>query len=145
MGGRSVVTGPCCSVASERSQLPATVTGVNAVRPSQTTGPGRWRGEGGFTMSELVLVAVFVVGLIVVAITSARGIEAENRKSNCQTELRNLKIAVAEYHAERASYPTSVAEVVSAGKAEMGDVESWRIEAGGGQERPEYRPVGGTC
>lgn len=105
----------------------------------------RWRSEAGFTLSELLLVAVFVIGLVMVAISSARGIEAENRKSNCQTELRNLKMAVAEYHAERGTYPGSLAEVVSAGKAEMAAVDSWAIDTGGGTEPPDYRPVLGRC
>lgn len=116
--------------------------------PSATdrSGPaGRWRGEGGFTISELVLVSIFVVGLIVVAITSARGIEATNRRSNCQTELRNLKMAVADMHAERGRYPESVAEVVESGKVEQEDVDSWRLRSNGTDQAPDYASVAGRC
>jgi Tfp pilus assembly protein PilE len=105
----------------------------------------RWRGEGGFTISELILVSVFVVGLIFVAVRSAQGIEDQNRHSNCQTELRNLKMAVAEVHAERGNYPQTVDEVVSAGKVESDDVDSWVLVGKGPDEEPDYRPVAGLC
>jgi Tfp pilus assembly protein PilE len=117
---------------------------VQACRPTDVRDP-RWSDERGFTLSELLLVSVFVVGLVLVALSSARGIEAQNRHSNCQTELRNLKMAVAEFHAERTTYPASVAEVVSAGKADLDSVDSWTIDAGGGDVQPTYRPVLGRC
>jgi Tfp pilus assembly protein PilE len=116
-------------------------------RPRSATAgsvPGR-RSEAGFTVSEFILVAVFVVGLIMVAVTSADGIESENRRSNCQTELRNLKMAVAEIHAERGRFPQSLAEVVSAGKAELEDIDAWELIADEGGEEPGYRPVTGSC
>ncbi len=120
---------------------------MTTVDPNLRAGArSRWRDEGGFTISELLLVSVFVVGLIVVAVNSARGIEAENQRSNCQTELRNLKMAVAELHAERGSYPTSVADVVAAGKVDMEDVDSWVLTPPEeGASLPGYRPVAGRC
>lgn len=93
-------------------------------------------------MSELLLVSVFVIGLLVVAVNSARGIEAQNRRSNCQTELRNLKMAVAEIHAERGSYPTSLEEVVSLGNVELEDVDSHVLRSEGPDQAPEYLPTG---
>lgn len=126
-------------------QLPATVVAVSPARPTASTASDRLRSECGFTLSELLLVAVFVIGLMVIAVTSAQGIESTNRRSNCQTELRNLKMAVGEYYAERQVYPGSVADVVSAGKAEMSEVDDWVIEPGAGDAPPDYRPVFGRC
>ena len=57
----------------------------------------RWRGQGGFTLSELALVLVVVVGLLVVATVSVRNIRAETSTSNCQTDLRTLKLATEQY------------------------------------------------
>lgn len=89
--------------------------------------------------------SVFVVGLIVIAVNSARGIEDENRRSNCQTELRNLKMAVAEAHAETGRYPESIEALVSAGKVELGDVDAWELRFESPDRAPDYRPVAGRC
>ncbi len=118
---------------------------VRPARPTVRTASDRLRSERGFTLSELVLVTVFVLGLVFIAVTSARGIEETNRRSNCQTELRNLKMAVGEYHAERQVYPGSVADLVSAGKAKMSEVDDWVIEPGDDGGPPDYRPVFGRC
>jgi competence protein ComGC len=112
---------------------------------ARSSGTGRWRAEGGFTLSELLLVSVFVVGLVLIAVNSAHDISADTRQSNCQTELRNLKMAVAEYHAARGSYPASVAEVLAAGTVEAEGVDSWSITGGGGTEPPTYRPDLARC
>ena len=106
---------------------------------------GRWRGEDGFTLSELILVSVFVVGLIFVAVNAARGIEDGNRRSNCQTELRNLKMAVAEQHAETGTYPESVEDLVEAGTVEREAVDSWALVSESPGEPPDYVPVAGRC
>jgi Tfp pilus assembly protein PilE len=108
-------------------------------------GRGRWHGQGGFTLSELLLVSVFVVGLVLIAVNSAHDIAADTRQSNCQTELRNLKMAVAEYHASRGTYPSTVADVLAAGTVEPGEVDSWSITGGGGAEPPTYRPDLARC
>lgn len=110
-----------------------------------SNGRARWRGESGFTLSELLLVSVFVVGLVVIAVTSARNIAADTRQSNCQTELRNLKMAVAEFHAARGAYPTSVTELVAADQVALDDVDSWSITGGGGAGPPTYRPDLSKC
>jgi hypothetical protein len=91
------------------------------------------------------LVSVFVVGLVLIAVTSAHDIAADTRQSNCQTELRNLKMAVAGYHASRGSYPSTVAEVLAAGEVPAADVDSWSITGGGGAEPPSYRPDLSKC
>ena len=102
----------------------------------------RRRGESGFTVSELLLVGVFIVGLLVVALNSASGIERDNRVSDCQTELRNLKLAVAQYEAAKGSFPTEVSVVVDAGFAEPNAVEGWKFDKGGGRTAPTYVPTG---
>ena len=96
-------------------------------------------------MSELLLVSVFVVGLVMIAVTSARAIQSDTRQSNCETELRNLKMAVADFHSDRGSYPTSVAEVVAAGKVEADEVSRWSISDGGVDQPPVYRPDVARC
>ena len=103
----------------------------------------RRRGESGFTVSELLLVAVFIVGLLVVALNSANGIVRDNRVSDCQTELRNLKLAVAQYEAAKGSFPTEVSVVVEAGFAEQNAVDGWKFAKGGGRTAPTYVPTGG--
>ena len=105
----------------------------------------RFGDEAGFTLSELLLVAVFVVGLISVGFWAANGIVAENRRSNCQTELRNLKMVVGEHHARTGSYPASIDEMVEASEVVEADVDSWEITGGGGEEMPRYQPVLGRC
>lgn len=107
--------------------------------------PARRRGESGFTVSELVLVAVFVVGLLVVALSSASGIKRDTRISDCQSELRNLKLAVAQYEAAKGSFPTAVRVVVRAGYAEPDAVAGWDITGGGGDAEPTYAPASGRC
>lgn len=102
-------------------------------------------GQDGFTVAEFLLVAVFVVGLIMVAVTSAQNIAADTRQANCQTELRNLKMAVADYNSDHGRYPTSVHQVVAAGLVSADDVDSWTITSGGGQIAPVYRPVLARC
>ena len=108
---------------------------------ASTRRPGR-SGESGFTVSELLLVAVFIVGLLVVALNSANGIERDNRVSDCQTELRNLKLAVAQYEAAKGSFPAEVSTVVDAGFAERNAVDGWKISKGGGVDAPTYVPTG---
>lgn len=93
-------------------------------------------------MSELLLVSVFVIGLIVVAVNSAQGIQAENRRSNCQTELRNLKMAVAEIHASEGSYPSSLDEVIRSSDVELEDVDAYELRSDGSDQPPEYVPTG---
>lgn len=127
-------------------QAAATVAVVTTRSATSVSGAiSRWRGEGGFTLSELILVSVFVVGLIVVAINSAQGIEDQNRHSNCQTELRNLKMAVAEVHAERGSYPETLDDLAAAGKVDLDDVDAWELNSNGPDEAPDYKPVAGRC
>lgn len=96
-------------------------------------------------MSELVLVAVFVVGLLVVAVVSVRGIESTNRTSHCQTELRTLKLAVGEFHATFGRYPDTVTELETEGVLSVDEVEDWIFELGSTEEAPTFHPASGTC
>ena len=102
----------------------------------------RSRGEDGFTISEVVLVAVFVVGLLVVALTSINGIGNDTAFSECQTELRTLKMRSAQYESLRGRYPRSVDELVKARLTARDDVDRWEIVKGGGHTEPAYRPTG---
>ena len=108
--------------------------------PTRPGRPSRWHGEAGFTLSELLLVSVFVVGLVLVAVTSARNIEADTSRSNCETELRNLKMAVAQYQSKRDRYPSSIEDLVRAGVVDAEAVDRWIVTGGGGDQPPTYRP-----
>ena len=105
----------------------------------------RRRQHQGFTIAELLLVLVFVVGLLLVAYSAARGIRSETATSDCQSQLRTLKMAAAEYQARREVFPADkrtlvVEELVSTDEVALWDL-SWRE----GDPAPTYRPVGSAC
>jgi Tfp pilus assembly protein PilE len=104
----------------------------------------RRHGERGVTVGELVLVVVFVAGLLLVATTASRAIGDETASSNCQTELRTLKLATERYHAENDTYPSDKTVLVNAGLVGSDEVENWEVIAGATDAPPDYRP-GGPC
>lgn len=110
---------------------------------SERTGGGR--GQAGFTISELVLVLVFVVGLLVVATTSIRNIRSETSTGNCQTELRTLKLATERYHSNNDAYPADKSVLIDEKLVDGDDVERWTVEFGGGDTEPTYRALDGSC
>lgn len=110
-----------------------------------TARTSRWRAEHGFTVSELVLVVVLVIGLVTVAVVSVRNIRKETATSSCQTELRDLKIATGRYQAENEVYPVDQAVLVEAGLLEEGQVERWELVPAAGGGEPDYEPSGSGC
>lgn len=106
--------------------------------------PSRLRDERGFTWSEFVLVAVFVIGLAAVAMQASQGIRKDNARSDCQTELRSLKLAVERYHANTGEYPQDWSDL-----AEVDPVQrrgpNWQFEPRGKETAPDYvltSPIG---
>lgn len=102
-------------------------------------------GEAGFTVSELILVVVFVAGLLIVATTSVRGIRSETSSSNCQTELRTLKLATERYRASNDAYPADTSVLVDEGLVDDDDVSRWTVEFGSDDTTPTYRAVDAAC
>ena len=99
-------------------------------------------GQRGFTLSELALVLVVVVGLLVVATTSIRNIRKETRSSNCQTELRTLKLATEQYHSENDAYPIDKTVLVDGSLVTADEVANWTVEFEAADTAPTYRAVG---
>lgn len=102
---------------------------------------GQRPGEAGFTWSELVLVAIFVLGLFLAGLWAVVGIQDDTRESECQTALRDLKIATEAYRAATESYPASVDVLVDSRYLDE-TVEGYRLELVPGDLRPTYHPVG---
>lgn len=91
------------------------------------------------------MVAVFVTGLLIVITVSVGNIRSETSQSNCQSDLRTLKLATAQYLAQNDEYPENKAELVEIGLAETDQIERWDIEGGGSTAPPEYVPLGDQC
>lgn len=112
-----------------------------AASPVLRRSGARLRDERGFTLSEFVLVAVFVVGLVAVALSGVRGIHDANARSDCQTELRSLKLAVERYHAHSGKYPEDWGQLISAEYIDRPG-PNWSFEPAGADKAPKYVPVG---
>ena len=100
--------------------------------------PGTHRG---FTFAELALVLVFVTGLLIIASVSVRNIKRDTSTSNCQTELRTLKLATERYHSESTTYPIDKSVLVEGGLVSTAEVANWTIEFEGPYRAPIYRAV----
>ncbi|MCU1357947.1 MAG: hypothetical protein JWM89_3365 [Acidimicrobiales bacterium] len=111
------------------------------MEPDRTASPrpaGRSR-QAGFVLSELVLVVTLVTALLVVVIVSVNGIHRDTRRGECQTELRNLKVATERYLAESGKYPASKAAVIAKKYVTETDVANWSLSGLGADGRPIYR------
>ncbi len=105
----------------------------------------RRRQPDGFTISEFLLVAVFVVGLLLVAYNAARGIRNETATSDCQTQLRTLKMAAAEFQARNEVFPPDKRTLVVEELVDPSDVDQWDLSWSQGDPAPTYRAVGDAC
>lgn len=106
----------------------------------------RWGSRsGGFALSEFILVILLVTGLLIVITVSVGNIRDETSQSNCQSDLRTLKLATAQYLAQNDRYPESKTELVQSGLAESEQIDRWDIEGGGSTARPEYVAVEDEC
>jgi len=105
----------------------------------------RYQRHHGFAVSELVLVLVVVSGLLLVAYTSTRNISRETATSDCQTQLRTLKLATEQFHAQSDTYPDDTQTLVVAKLVKPDDVKLWTVSFTQGQVGPVYTAVGTTC
>ena len=110
----------------------------------RTNTPRRWT-ESGFAVSELVLVLVVVTGLLLVAYTSARNIRKETATSDCQTELRTLKLATEQFHAQSDTYPDDTRMLELSKLLKHGEVTLWSVSYTTGDAAPTYAAAGSTC
>ena len=101
--------------------------------------------QRGFAVSELVLVLVVVSALLLVAYTSARNIRKETATSDCQTELRSLKLATEQFHAQSDTYPDDTRMLELAKVLKQGEVKLWAVTFTTGDAGPTYTAVGSTC
>lgn len=115
---------------------------------SSVFNPSRLRlgGERGFTFSELALVVVFVAGLLLVVTTSVRGIRRETADSNCQTQLRTLKLATEQYHLKNQAYPNDASVLVDSGLVKASEISDWVVKLPPAASEPTFEPdPGGPC
>jgi Tfp pilus assembly protein PilE len=111
--------------------------------PRPTT--GRLRSARGVTIAELVLVVVFVAGLLTVITVSVGNIREETATSNCETDLRTLKLATEQYHAENDAYPIDKSVLIDGGLVQADDVSRWTVEFQAADVAPTYAPVDDSC
>jgi len=103
------------------------------------------RGAAGFTVSELVLVVGLVAVLVLVAVTSVRGIRSETAVADCQTQLRTLKLATEQYRSERGAYPADEDALESEGYLKADDAPDWRVRFETSSPEPVYEAAGSRC
>lgn len=112
---------------------------------SSTQQHRKWRGQAGFTISEVILVVVFVTGLLMVATVSVCNIRKETSTSNCQTDLRFLKLATEQYHSENDAYPIDKSVLIDGGLVKAADVSRWTVEYQARDTSPTYRAIDSAC
>lgn len=110
-----------------------------------TTTPPTRRCEGGFTIAELVLVVVLVAGLLIAISVSVGDIRKETAVSNCQSDLRTLKLATEQYRSENDAYPFDKAVLIDGGLVEADEVARWAVEFDADATEPTYRAVDDSC
>jgi hypothetical protein len=99
-------------------------------------------GERGVTISEFVLVTVLLLGLVWVATTNIGSIRSETAASNCQSELRTLKIATESYRAANDAYPADKDVLIDDGLVAADDIEHWSVSFTAAADEPVYEPEG---
>jgi len=72
-------------------------------------------GERGFTLIELLVVASILVVLAGIGLVQYKNAVTRSRESVLKTDLFNLRDAIDQYYADKAQYPGTLDELVSAG------------------------------
>jgi len=75
----------------------------------------RDRGERGFTLIELLVVASILIVLAGIGLVQYKNAVTRSRESVLKTDLFNLRDAIDQYYADKAQYPGTLDELVSAG------------------------------
>lgn len=101
--------------------------------------------QSGFTISELVLVLVVVVGLITIAAVSISGLDDDSAARDCRSELRALKAASERFKAELGIYPPNFQALEDAHLLTPEDTPNWKVVTVDDASGPQYEPVGSRC
>jgi general secretion pathway protein G len=75
----------------------------------------RIRGERGFTLLELLVVATVLVVLAGIGLVQYKNGVVRARESVLKTDLFNMRDAIDQYYADKGMYPGTLDELVSAG------------------------------
>ena len=105
------------------------------------------RSQAGFTISELVLVLAVLAALLAAITWGIRGMDEDAATRDCRTELRTLKAAVQQYHAELGRYPSDDGALDEAGILARAETPNWKVvtEGEGDAAEPSYLPEGDRC
>ena len=113
--------------------------------PPHRFGSDLGRGGGGFTISELVLVLAVLAGLVAAITWGIRGMDDESAVRDCRTELRTLKAATEQYHAQLGRYPADDGALDEAGILGPSKTPHWRVVTTDQASGPRYVAVGSRC
>lgn len=69
----------------------------------------------GFTLVELMVVLLIIGILVAIAVPVYTNAQANAQKRACQANLRTIDGAIAQYQAEKATDPSSIQDLVTAG------------------------------
>lgn len=102
-------------------------------------------GQGGFTISELVVVLVVLAGLIAIVVVSVRGIDRESADRECRTELRTIKAATDQFKAQAGFYPPDDTALEVAHVLDRAKTPNWKVVTKDQDKGPEFLPEGSRC
>lgn len=103
------------------------------------------RRQGGFTISELVLVLAVFGGLIAVVVISVAGLDRQSSDRECRDQLRALKAASERFKAELTIYPEDDQKLEDAGYLQVDATPDYKVVTRTRDGKPEYIPVGDRC
>lgn len=126
-----MTTDPMCHCKNDPSaaqtvQARGTVPSLRARPSSQAVPPAGRRAlrtaRRGFTLLEMVLVAVLIAALATIVVVNVAGKSDKARERFTVTRLAQIKSALLEYNTDYGTYPSDLATLVSAGKGYLDKV-----------------------
>ena len=88
---------------------------------------------------------VVVGALMTIVVVSLNGIDDDDASRECQTELRAIKAASEQFHAELGVYPADDQALKDAHLMEPEESPNWRVVTPEGSDQPRYEAVGSRC